>query len=495
VQPGRIRDVILGLERLRPGARDVLKSIASEAESLQQELRAAPRTIAWDLVCFRVAQLLHTCLGLSPLELRPWDSFWAATSSSHGLYTNQVYDPPRVYSTMLQFPEVFDKLRDAYLELLETSGTQLREDFLKIFFRVRASLIPQLSPGELRVFRLALKMQSLSPGTLASEIGTTKGYVSRIVSGLRRKSMLWEVVRFSYKALGLQVLIVMIELNDLDAELPVPFTRENPWLYSIFDSRMGTRFAIAHFIVPRSWRSQSEARAWADKLLEYEQVTNARVFQRDESACWRHYNYEPFDGQKWQVTSGLYGPMLRAAFKEPAQPLETQALEPDLHSFSLDSIDIQIIDVLLQEGPLTIRALRKKLRRDYGLVYKRYTTLKKRNIITTRVIPSPFLAPGLIVIMAKVDNDDHRRLCNAFKCLPEVYAERTTEEYSVFTLRVPEEHIRTVVDDVNDIMVGRDRWMTYHGNMHFVSWRLPIDRWMESYKEWRIDENDFGGPD
>ncbi len=468
-----------------------LDQISDEAAEMQESLFAAPGTIGWDLVCFRVEQLLRDRLGLSWDELKNWEQLWASTTKIRGDLTSRIYDPPGAYYLFLQAPDRFEHLIRIYRELLNQSETAVVEDFLKAFFRIRADLTPRLTARELDVFRLALEQQTLSPTKLARQLGMTKGYVSRVINSLKERVILWERVRFSFKALGLQVLIALVELTSLDAELPPAFSANNPWLYSLFESRMGSHFAIAHFVVPDSWRSQSEARNWVRKLSELDDVRFVNVFNRIEPMNWMHFNYNMFNGVTWEVQTGIFSPMMRSGFTREIDDMSQQSLESDLERTLLDETDIQIISHLTSKGPLTLRELRNILKKDYNFVVERHNRLREHNVIINRVIPTPLFAPGVIVVMTKIPHKLHLQLCNAVSCLPEVYAERTVEGYTSLVLRVPEEHVRDIVEDLNDFLRGRKRWITYLGDMHFIKWKLPVHRWLDGYKDWWISDVDF----
>lgn len=487
----RISELIRHLRDAWPDHSHELDQIMREAVMLQETLFAAPGTIGWDLVCFKVELLLKERLGLDWGALRVWEQLWASTTKIRGDITSRVYDPPSAYYLYLNAPERFEHLVQIYKKLLSQSGETIVEDFLKAFFRIRADLTPKLTPRELDIFRLALKYQTLSPTFLAEKIGTTKGYVSRVINGFKKRVILWERVRFSFKALGLQVLIALVELRDPDTSLPPAFSTSNPWLYSVFESKMGAHFAIAHFVVPDTWRSHSEARTWVSRLNELDEVKFVNVFNRIESMNWVHYNYDLFTGKRWELPTGVFGPMIRAGYDEGTFEHSMEPVESDLERYHFDQTDIQIVSHLTSKGPLTVRELRNILKKDYNFVVERLNRLRSHNVVVNRVLPTSLFAPGVIVIMVKVSQQTHDQLCNAVSCLPEAYAERTTEGYTSLVLRVPEDHVRDIVEDINDLLKRKQRWMTYLGDMHFIKWKLPADRWLDGYKDWWISDNDF----
>ncbi|MHA1781342.1 MAG: MarR family transcriptional regulator [Candidatus Thorarchaeota archaeon] len=491
--PIKVSQLILQLRKEWPERAEGIEKIAEKIDQVQTDLNAARGTLGWDLVCFRAKQMLLQELNLSAMEISAWDRLWATTTKPIEHESGLLYNPPSAYTTMLASETAFDQLADSYKQLVETSGNRIREDFLTIFFRVRASMIPHLTPSERKVFLYVVENQTVSPTEIAKNLGTTKGYISRVLRTLREKRVIAEFFSFSYTALKLKVLNVVIEMDSLDAQLPDMFTRKNPWLYNVFESKMGKRFAIANFIVPVSWRSASALRTFAEKLTQFEHITSAKVLQRKEASCWRHYNYREFNGSEWQITAGTYSPRIRAGFKKQPTSLQIQALQPDMDGFILDDLDIRIIETLYKYGPLTIRQLREFIGRDYNLVLSRYSDLVRRHIIETRAAPNPLFAPGMVVVMAQVSDEEHLRLCNAFSCLPEAYLQRTKEGYTICTLRLPEAYVRDVVRDANDILAGKERWLTYHGNMHFFNWTLPVERWLSGYREWWIHDNDFEG--
>ena len=488
----RIEEIIHRLRNEFPEHDEQLIAIGREARSLQSRLRATPKTIGWDLLCFRVKQLMIQRVGIVPLLLTRFDRQWEATTETHEHDSGVLYNPPQAYSTMLGSPQAFDRLLNAYEILIEKSGSRFREDYLNTFFKVRGEIIPRLTQSQLKIFKYVLSNQTTSPTQIAQALEMTKGYVSRVIGELKDKYVISERVRFSYGALGLQTIIAIIEMDSLDVELPHAFTRKNPWLYSIFESRIQRHFAIAHFIVPLSWRSPSELGMWAKRIAEEEHVVSAQVWRRNERANWMNYNFDAFDGRTWNVPSGVYSPQIHSGFRAKPPPIEPQVAEPNLEGFFIDGLDIRIIHELVTRGPLTVRELRAILGKDYNVIQTKYYNLRERKIIVNRVHPSPLFAPGTVLAVAKLNDEYHRRLCNAVSCLPEVYTERTYEGYTVFTLRVPEKHTRDVITDLNDILEGHERWLTYHGDMHFFNWTFPMDRWMEGYREWYILENDFG---
>ncbi len=493
-QPLRISDLLIDLQDEMASESEVtavLSEISREAQTLQDQLQAVPGTLAWDIVAFRVGQLLTQRLNWGIRDLERWERLWERTTVRRTTARNVIYNPPRAYRVFLHDEDAFRTLRDTYEGLLSQRGSRLREDFLDVFVRMRAEKRPYLTPGQLEVFREAIAMQTMSPSVLAERMGKTRGYVSRVLSDLSDRSILWEQIRFSYRALNLQVIVVFVEFEDLDTPLPKVFTANNPWLYSIFESRVGAHFAIVNFILPRSWRSRVETREWARRVEEWSGVTRAVVMTREEQLCWRSYNYKFYDGRQWRIPSGVYGPLLRSGFERAADSLPVQILEPNLEGLRLKSRDIVMIEYLRRNGPVPIRVLRRDLRRNYNAVMRRYNELQQRRVITTRVNPTPLLAPGMVIALVRTDRRLYAKLCNTLSVLPEVYAEYLSDNHAVLTIRVPEEHVRPTIDDLNDLLRGHDRWLTYHGHMHFVDWRLPVERWLNAYGDWWIHDEDF----
>jgi len=342
------------------------------------------------------------------------------------------------------------------------------------------------------LFRLALEVQSLSPLLLSRKTGLTKGYVSRVIHGLSETQTLFKAVRFSYEALKLEVLIVLIEMDSLDVTLPQMLTRYNPWLYSLLDCKFGNRFALAHLIVPASWRSLTETKNWQSALRRMPGITEVRVFQRIERDCWRNYNFELYDGHGWRIPSGVYSPTIRELYHKDFGSLPVQVRSPDISRYVLDRDDVRIVSLLHENGPLTVRDLRTRMGRDYNYVRWKLQALKRRQIITLRIHPTSLFATGSLVLVSGIDKPEHDRLCRALSCLPEVYAERMSEGYSIMTMRLAEDQVPHVARDLNQILAGKNRWLLQYADHHFVNWRFPLNRWMDQHREWTIDEKDFG---
>lgn len=487
-----IEQAILRIGQQKPDVLDQLRKVVCEVQSIVSDLNAAPGLIGWDLVCFRAKQLLLTRVGMTSLDLQGFDSFWSFTTRTDYYGPNLVYDPPLVYNLLLRSPHAYHQLKRVYAKLLEACTPSIREDFLEAFFKIRTGHRPQLTETETDILRLGLRKQTLSPSVLAEISRWTKGYISRVASGLKTREAIYEAVRFAYEALALEVVIVLVEMDNLDAELPTDLTRRNPWLYSLFDCKYGNRFVMANLIVPVSWRSMAEIRQWRESLLSAQRVTEVSVFERIEKECWMSFDFSAYDGKSWNITPGLYGTMIRSKYRDNPKELEIQAASPDLEDFTIGEDDIRIISVLHEKGPLSVRDLRRQIGRDYNIVRRRHDELMKRSILRKRVYPSPLFAPDSLTLVVKLNRDDHIRLCNAFSAVPEIYAQRTKEKYSIFILRLPDGESEHVAKTLNDILRGHERWLLQYSDQHFVNWQFPLDRWMNAHREWRIDLNDFG---
>lgn len=471
---------------------EATSQLTNDILELSGELNAQPGTIAWDLVCFRAKQQLMDTYKVDPLVIGYWDDFWSRTTKTIRHSPSHLYDPPRVYNLLLHSDSVFEELKQSYLMLQKSKGASLPDDFLDVFFRIRNSVSPQISHGEMEIFRAAIDEQTLSPSKLSEVVDTSKGYVSRIVGSLVERGLLTEAVRFSYRALKLKVMALLIEMDNLDAALPQGFTSDNPWLHSVTDCKFGNRFIMAYFIVPLTWRSRRELSSWQRRLLTIPRVTDVHILERIEHQCWRNYNYEWFDGSEWHLPTGTYAPFIKSRMTEGVEVLPTQATPPELDNFVLQTFDVEILGTLWESGRLSVRELREQLSKDYNAVRKRYSELVDRNILRVRIHPTSLFAAGNMTLVSHLDESMHTRLTHALTCLPEVYAERTRDGYSIHTVRIPEGHEDTVADTLNTILKGKERWLMQHTDRTFANWSFPMDRWMPQHREWRVEESDFG---
>jgi len=471
---------------------EATSQLTNDILELSEELNAQPETIGWDLVCFRAKQQLIDTYEVDPLVIGYWDDFWSRSTKTIRHSASHLYDPPRVYNLLLHRKGVFEELKESYLMLKESSAASLPDDFLDVFFKIRNSVTPQISSGEMEVFCAAIEKQTLSPSRLSEIVGTSKGYVSRILGSLEKRRLLTEAVRFSYRALKLKVMAFLIEMDNLDAPLPRGFTSRNPWLHGVTDCKFGNRFIMAYFIVPLTWRSRRELQQWRSRLLSIPRITEVHILERIEQKCWRNYNYESFDGSEWHISTGTYAPLIRERMSKSLDELPTQATPPDLDGFVLKTLDVEIIGTMWESGRLSVRQLRETLSRDYNAVRERYRELKNRNILKVRVHPTSLFAPGNMTLVSHIDEKTHIQLTYGLTCLPEVYAERTQGGYSVHTIRVPEGYEDDVADTLNNILEGTERWIMQHTDRTFANWSFPMDRWMPQHREWRVDDTDFG---
>ncbi|MGV9170335.1 MAG: hypothetical protein ACOC38_10400, partial [Promethearchaeia archaeon] len=216
------------------------------------------------------------------------------------------------------------------------------------------------------------------------------------------------------------------------------------------------------------------------------------ILERIERKCWRNYNYEWFDGSEWCIPTGTYVPLIKSGMTEGPDKLPTQATPPSLDGFVLKTLDVKIIGTMWESGRLSVRQLREALSRDYNAVRERYLELKNRDILKVRVHPTSLFAPGNMTLVSHIDEKTHIHLTHALTCLPEVYAERTQEGYSIHTIRVPEGHEDNIADTLNSLLEGTERWLMQHTDRTFANWSFPMQRWMPQHREWRVDDTDFG---
>ncbi len=490
----QLNDILDRVQQNNPEKVEQIRKIADEVSSILEELNTAPGLIGWDLILFRTKQLLLRA-GISNDDLQILDREWARTTKSSEHRLNLFYDPPRVYNSLLHDSSVFDKLVRVHDDLRERGSTSFREIYLDAFFELRKQLKPTMTKKELEVFRETIRQQTTSPSILSEKIGTTKGYVSRVVKGLLSRGLLSEVVRFSYGALSLKVVIALVEMESLDTELPDYLTRKNPWLYSLFDCKYANRVVMANFIVTMSWRSREEMQQWKEQLLSYPSVKDVKLIERDEKKSWMSFDYSRFDGKDWNVIPGEFGVLVKSRFREQSVPSGIRATVRNLRGFKVTNIDVQMIAILYENGALSIREIRQHMGLDYNTVRKAYNRLKERGVIWNRIHPSPLIAPENITLVVEADEVLHAKLCSAFSICPEVYAQRGSGDSSIFMLRLPDGHGISVGRTLNEILRGTRRVLLQFGEHHFTNWKFPLERWDDQYKEFRLDSNDFGGVD
>ncbi|RLI48911.1 MAG: hypothetical protein DRO73_07925 [Candidatus Thorarchaeota archaeon] len=482
--------LVLSLTEVWPERVEEIQAVAEEAGVLQRDLGAVPGTIAWDLACFRVEQILMTQLHLPPCDMEAWESLWASTTKMRMWGSGLAYRPPYVYLTLLKFPDAFSSLSEMYKRHLHESGENVREAFLRDFFDFCAKKTPRLSAGQMRVFRFVLENQTVSPNAVAESLGTTKGYASRIVNDLKRRSVIWEIARVSLPAIGLKTVVLVADLDSPTTPMPLALQHPCPWLYNLFRTRTGDSFLVANFIVPASWQAEINGRHFVESIAHSSGVSRVRVSDRVESYCYNHYNYSGFDGREWAPYEQM-SEDFRSCFKQSNNPVNYTIPAPDLEEFELEKSHMDIISAFVNDRVMSVRGLRKRLKRDYNYVLETLSDLRARDILGTRIVPTPLFASGMIIMVVPVDEDRYTRLCNTFSYLPEVYAQRTDDGWGVFMLRTPERYTRRYFDDIRALMMYDDMLLSYHGNMHFFGWKMPVDRWDPATKEWVVRDDDF----
>jgi len=480
------------LQNEHPEKSNLIKAVEGEIDQLSEIFDAVPGLIGWDLLLFRMKQLLMLKCKIDIERLEVLDDLWSSSAKSirHGY--NLIYDPPRVYNLLLRYTDSFQKLMDSYLDLRRADLTNFRDNFLDAFFRLRVRYRPTLTKGELSVLLSCIENQTLSPSIIAKNLVTTKSYVSRIISYLRTKNAFYEAVRFAIAALSLKDVIVLIEMDNLDAEIPPQFSQKNPWLHSLFDCKYGNRFVLINLIVPESWRSMAEIRDWKDEIMQNRRVTDVHIFERNEEYNWMNFDYSSFTGNLWKISPTTLGAQIRQLYEKFPPKCKSDAL-PLLDGFRVDFDDIKMIAYLDRKGPVSIRELRNEINRDYNTVRSRYNELINRKIIRYRLYPSSLFAPESITLVAKLHDNEHFQLCNALACVPEVYAQRTRLQHSVFTVRLPEGSTDYIAKILNELLRGKERWLLQYSDQQFINWQFPIERWDSATREWRILGSDFGG--
>ncbi|MHA1495625.1 MAG: hypothetical protein ACTSUZ_08160 [Candidatus Thorarchaeota archaeon] len=483
------------IEKIRnenPQVSDKITKVETRIKEIKEEIDAIPQLIGWDLLLFRLKQLLILDVGITSDKLQTFDTFWESTTTkvSHGY--NLVYDPPRVYNLLLRYPESFQKLLQSYRELKEAQTPSLRTEYLDAFFHLRVQYRPNLTPGELSILCSIIEDQSRSLSILMKKYGKTKSYFSKIITTLRNKNAFYEAIRFAYSVLSLNVVIVLVEMDNLDADIPIQFSSGNPWIHSLYDCKFGNRFILANLILPVSWRSNDELRMWKEEMLNNNRVTDVHIFERNEQLNWMNFNYSAFSGNGWNTTPTTIGTLIRQMYRKDYSEYDRSQI-PELSNFQISCDDIQMIATLHQQGPISVRQLRSKLSKDYNIVRARYEDLIRRRIIWHRIYPSPLFAPESITIVAKLDDHEHYQICHALTCLPEVYVQRTKCLHSIITMRLPEGSLDYVVATLNEFLRGKERWLLQYTGQQFTNWQFPLDRWVESHRVWTIHDSDFGG--
>lgn len=480
------------MQKEHPDRSISIKSVEDEINKLSKVFDATPGLIGWDLLLFRMKQLLMLKCKIDIERLNVLDDLWSSLAKiiPHGY--NLIYDPPRVYNLLLRYPDSFQKLMNSYLELRRADMPNFRDNFLDAFFQLRIHYRPNLTKGEVLTLLSCIEMQTLSSSSLAKKIATTKSYVSKMIASLRSKNAFYEAVRFAISALSLKDVIVLIEMDNLDAEIPSQFSLRNPWLHSLFDCKFGNRFILTNLIVPESWRSMAEIRAWKDEIIQNRRVTDVHIFQRYEKYNWMNFNYSSFTGTLWKVSPTTLGAQMKQLYEETPPKFKSYSL-PILEGFKINFDDIKMIAYLDRKGPVPIRELRNEINRDYNFVRNRYNELNRRKIIRYHLYPSSLFAPESITIVAKIGDTEHSRLCNALSCAPEVYVQRTQLQYSVFTIRLPEGSTDYIAKTLNELLRGKERWLLQYSDQQFINWQFPIERWDSTTCEWRIFDSDFGG--
>ncbi|TXT53671.1 MAG: hypothetical protein BAJATHORv1_130011 [Candidatus Thorarchaeota archaeon] len=468
------------------------EKISTSIKDLILELDLANNAIVWDIICFRTKQLLLK-LGVPHHQLVELDWFWQSKTEHSYAGSNLIYDPPRIYDMLLSHPESFHLLKSAFLRLREISSDSIRDDFIATVLKIRSQYRPVLTSREVDIFQKAIYTQTISPSKLAELIGTTKGYVSRKLQELCSRKILYEAIRFSYRALNLKVSIVLIEMDNLDAPLPIQVGHPNPWVHSIYDCKFGNRFILVNLIVPISWRSGSEIDDWRDLILSKKHVTDVRVFERNPNRSWMNYNYDRFSGTSWNIPPAYYGTSIRHGFEEEHIPLESQVPDLFLSGFEITNLDVKMIRLLFERGPLTVRTVREEVGKDYNFIRRRLNELQNRGIIWNRILPNPLFAPESIIMVAHINSSKHEKLSRALSCLPEIYAQRTHNGYTIFTLRMPEGYLAEVSNTLNGLLEGYERWLLQYSHQHFTNWSFPMERWKPGTNEWLISEHDFEG--
>ncbi len=484
-----IKDMVYSLVDKWPEQSEEISKIAEAAERLTRELGAYPGTIAWDIICFRVSQLLMTRLDLPECDIDIWEKMWARTTRPRKCEDGQIFWSPYIYRSLLRFNDAFDSLLVMYRRRLEEGGIQYRELFIQDLFEYSSIKKPKLSAGELRVFRTALKKQTISPNELSIELGTTKGYVSRVINSLRRRSILWPVPTVSFSSIGLKIIIVVIEYEHNNIKLPSVIEGGHPWVYNILQAKRGNTFTVVHLIVPKWWNLYSDGRIWFESLKASKGV--ARVFsgERERKWCWSNTNYEHFDGIQWPEYEHFRASLLTAFKGEESFSIPPD--EVDLDGFVLDDLHVSVIGTIVNDLIISVRDIRKRLGLQYNTILNVVSDLRSRLILRERIVCSSIYAPGTLILVTRSDLPSYYKLCNVFSCLPEVYTQRTTDGLSTIIARVPARFAHHIYDDVRANLDGEDILMSYHMGPHLFRWKLPVDHWDSDSRQWHVRDDEF----
>ncbi len=486
-----IEDMVSSLVDIWPEKRLEIHAVAEAAGELAREMGAYPGTIAWDLVCFRTEQMLSELLALPECDLGRWEELWAATSRERDYGDGRVYRPPFVYRSLLGFRDAFDRMREMYQRRIEEAGPAFRELFIQDLFEFRSERVPTLSQSTLLVFRTALAYQTVSPQRLAARLGTSKGYVSRVLNNLRRRGVLWTIPTVSYAGIGLKTVIMALELEDHSTRLPPYLGKQNPWLYNVLRTSTGESFALVNIVVPRWWSPFREGRMWLESLADAPGVVRVTAGERDESLCWANIDYDLFDGSQWAVFETFHR-RLQDAFENPP-PVQLTGRQLDLEGFVLDESYLAVIDAILNKGLTSVRDIRRKVGRKYNTVLGIVADLRSRGILWERVVATTVYAPGsLFLVIHNSDVSLYRRICRALSFLPELYCQRATNGLSTVIAKVPAQYARWIFEDVRMKFQEEDCLLSYHGSYHLFGWKLPVSRWDADEGKWRVMTDDFG---
>ncbi|MDF1541291.1 MAG: hypothetical protein P1Q69_20505 [Candidatus Thorarchaeota archaeon] len=469
----------------------LLSQLERELNDLSLEFDDEPSTFGWDLMCFKIHRILREDASTSRAVIRQWDMFWSNTSKQHRYSTNLNYDCPRVYTILDTCEAAFSRLAAAYTSLRSLPPTEFDRGYLDSFFKIRLSCKPILTQNEREYFIRILEMQTFSPSLLGRTMEQTTSHASKIVARLSKKHYLTERISMAYAAVRMKVIFLMIEMDSLDANLPISLSHKNPWIYSLFDCKYGNRFVLVHLIVPDQKHVEDLIDDWCKRIQEIPCVRVVNVFYRVETQSWRHFNYDWFDGERWRIPGELYGPHIKASFNSSSpSPLE-KVPPPNLEGYQLRKEDVRILSEFWMNGPLPLRLIRERVGMDYTYVRKRLRELFDRSIMKKRIQPSQFFATEALVLVAELPIEKHHRLCRALSVVPELYSMRTSSGHSFIILRLPDGQSPFLSSDLRELLVGNNLWLNQYIDMIFVDWAFPIERFNEYKHKWIVRERDF----
>ncbi len=445
-------------------------------------------TIQWDILMFMFLDAIKN--KASKKVLNKFLDFWRKTTHPRKKIRNFIYNPPNDYLQILHEPRILSRILEIYN--IYKMKPNFEEEFLKSFHNIVKSIRIKFTDNEFNILKCALELNTINAKQIASKINKNYTYVDRIIKKLVNENILIVRPRFSFASLKLMRIFAVIEY----------FKRENikyirsPWVYSQSITKYGTPINTVHFLVPESWKVPDICRRIKSNLNKDNNVRNVEIYKVLPEVFKRPRNFEFFDYKSGKWISDKSKIMIEIEKRwDSGKHVEYKIIERNKHPY-LTKTELKILKAYWDYGNLPLKKLREKVGIDYNKLRTLVKELKKK-ILVNQITISGRLIPHNLTIISNLSREEHARLLYALNILPEVYSYRyinginNNEEISLIHLRLVEEQIDAVTDAVTKILKTKIKWILPTYTISEINWTIPIDRWLEAYQEFKIDDDDF----